>query len=124
MVTDPKTLDEIDAAASKATPGPWREDLRGNWDAIFGEHHCVKASDRGPDDHMQEEANARFVAMLDPTTARALTAELRKYRAALATYAKARDAFVANPGAMYEECEAANGAVLAIGRAILESEGR
>lgn len=70
-------LDELEALAANATPGPWhwREDERellAPWaEVVFG-------SDDDP-----EEADAEFIAAANPVTVRALIARVREAEAKL-----------------------------------------
>ena len=85
----PAQLDEIEAAAKKATPGEWRVDGEQIEAGEFGEvivpgpvlcgSYCYGGSSTIDGDHLAEDF--AHVAMMDPATTLALIAEVRELRA-------------------------------------------
>ena len=85
----PAQLDEIEAAAKKATPGEWRVDGEQIEAGEFGEvivpgpvlcgSYCYGGSSTIDGDHLAEDF--AHVAMMDPATTLALVAEVRELRA-------------------------------------------
>ena len=85
----PAQLDEIEAAAKKATPGEWRVDGEQIEAGEFGEvivpgpvlcgSSCYGGSSTIDGDHLAEDF--AHVAMMDPATTLALVAEVRELRA-------------------------------------------
>ena len=85
----PAQLDEIEAAAKKATPGEWRVDGEQIEAGEFGEvivpgpvlcgSYCYGGSSTIDGDHLAEDF--AHVAMMDPAMTLALVAEVRELRA-------------------------------------------
>ena len=85
----PAQLDEIEAAAEKATPGEWRVDGEQIEAGEFGEviipgpvlcgSYCYGGSSTIDGDHLAEDF--AHIATMDPATTLALIAEVRELRA-------------------------------------------
>ena len=85
----PAQLDEIEAAAKKATPGEWRVDGEQIEAGEFGEviipgpvlcgSYCYGGSSTIDGDRLAEDF--AHIAMMDPATTLALVAEVRELRA-------------------------------------------
>ena len=72
----PAQLDEIEATAKEATPGPWKaEQIRGSWGALWTAYHRRWLGD------LPSFEDAEHIAMMDPAATLALVAEVRELRA-------------------------------------------
>jgi hypothetical protein len=84
----PTDLAKLKALAQAATPGPWRDcpmDMfvfgPGGGDMIASTDDNGELLIRGHGARLPMEANARYIAAVDPTTVLALIAEIERLRA-------------------------------------------
>lgn len=75
-------LDELEALAKVATPGPWGLYLGAAWQVITDapDWEQREVATTGPDGSTGSEDDAAFIAAADPSTVIALIAELRQER--------------------------------------------
>ncbi len=75
-------LDELEAAARRATEGAWAQSLDpDHWAVIYGRGGaCICTLNAWVDALDEAQANARHVAAADPATVLALVAEVRVAR--------------------------------------------
>ena len=108
----PAQLDEIEAAAKKATPGEWRVDGEQIEAGEFGEvivpgpvlcgSYCYGGSSTIDGDHLAEDF--AHVAMMDPATTLALIAEVRELRSRLLDVRSVVDVVDASASGAVEYC--------------------
>ena len=108
----PAQLDEIEAAAKKATPGEWRVDGEQIEAGEFGEvivpgpvlcgSYCYGGSSTIDGDHLAEDF--AHVAMMDPATTLALVAEVRELRSRLLDVRSVVDVVDASASGAVEYC--------------------
>lgn len=93
----PAQLDEIEAVAKEATPGPW-EVIGG------GEYVTPIGVMVAPDDGGVSPEDATHIATFDPSTTLALVAEVRELRARLSDVSSVAQSVDASAGGAVEYC--------------------
>ena len=113
----PAQLDEIEATAKRATPGPWRWTKPGiDYYEVLNDHTAVAVD-------MVKQADAKLIAMMDPATTLALVAEVRELRERWFDVASVAYAVDGSAGGAVEYCHPDTGEWRDVARDLLKALG-
>lgn len=81
MTITPEQLDELEAVARAATPGPWADPMQDDWPESESDILLDLLFDRRTGETNCDKADAAHIAAFDPVTALALVARVRELEA-------------------------------------------